>query len=221
MKEGVLVINKPKGMTSHDVVQIIRRKFGIRRVGHAGTLDPMATGVLVLLVGKSTQLFNRFVNFEKTYKATLRLGLKTDTADIQGKIVREAEYQHLPLERIRKIFSEFSGEIDQIPPMVSAVKWKGKRLYELARAGTVVERQPRKVNIKSLTIEETALPDVKFYLECSKGTYVRQLAEDIGERLGCGACITEIQRTAVGPFTLKEAVSLEDAHVDHIRHWEK
>ncbi len=218
--EGILVVNKPDGMTSHDVVAIVRRTFKMKRVGHAGTLDPLATGVLVVLIGKATKLFDKFVGFDKAYIATLKLGTVTDSADIQGKVLDQRPYEHITEEQIKDAFSKFSGDMEQLPPMVSAVKMGGKKLYELARKGITVERKPRAITIHELKILDITFPEVKFYLDCSKGTYVRQLAHDIGEALGCGACITQIQRTKVGDFTIDEAVTLEDMRESHIRNWQ-
>jgi tRNA pseudouridine55 synthase len=217
--EGVVVINKPDGITSHDVVARIRKKLGLRRVGHAGTLDPLATGVLVILLGKSTKLFDKFVAFDKAYIATLILGQETTSADIQGKLVRERDYTHITREAVERAFVEFTGEIQQLPPMVSAVKKNGKKLYEFARKGIVVERQPRSIRIDRLEIVDFNPPHVKFYVECSKGTYIRQLAQDVGEYLGCGACISQIERTKVGSFSIKDAIKIEDLNESHILNW--
>ena len=217
--EGIVVVNKPSGMTSHDVVSRVRRIFKMKRVGHAGTLDPLATGVLVILLGKSTRLFAKFEGFDKAYKATMIMGKKTNTADIQGTITQEIPFEHLTREQMQGILKKFMGAVEQVPPMVSAVKFNGKRLYELARKGIVVEREPRKIRIDKLDLIEFSLPRVKFYLECSKGTYVRQLAEDIAEGLGSVACIAEIERTKVGPFTLDQSVNLEDLNETYIRNW--
>jgi tRNA pseudouridine55 synthase len=219
MIEGILVVNKPMGLTSHDVVQNVRRKFRMQQVGHAGTLDPLATGVLVVLLGKSTKLFNQFVDMDKAYRATLILGTATDSADIQGKVIARSPYGHITRAEMEEVFKISAGETEQVPPMVSAVKVRGKKLYQLARKGIVIERQARPIKIHSLAIEEFAPPQVKFYLECSKGTYVRQLAEDVGKKLGCGACITQIERTKVGPFRIEEAVDLEEIDERHIRNW--
>jgi len=218
--EGIIIVNKPDGMTSHDVVVCVRKKFKMRKVGHAGTLDPLATGVLVVLLGKATKLFSKFVAFDKAYRATLVLGTATTSADIEGKIVAQKPYDHIERRQVEDVFKEFVGEIDQIPPMVSAVKMAGRKLYQLARKGIEVERKPRQVRIQCLEVEEFNPPEVKFYLECSKGTYVRQLAEDIGKTLGCGACISRIQRTKVGAFSIEEAVCIEDLNESHIRNWE-
>ena len=216
---GIVVIDKPNGITSHDVVDRIRKKFSMKRVGHAGTLDPLATGVLVLLLGKATKLFEKFVAFDKAYRATMILGTKTVSADTQGEVIEKKDWEYITKEKIEEVFEKFRGDIEQLPPMVSAVKVGGKKLYELARKGIKVERQPRSVRIDKLEIEEIDFPNVKFYMECSKGTYVRQLADDIGDVLGCGACISQIQRTKVGPFNIEEAVTIEDLNEDNIRDW--
>ncbi len=217
--EGVIVVNKPPGITSHDVVGFIRRKFKMRRVGHAGTLDPLATGVLVMLLGKSTKLFDRFVAFDKSYRATLRLGTKTTTADIMGQVIEEKSFSGITRSRVEEVFRGFVGDIEQKPPMVSAVKYQGQRLYKIAREGKSVERALRKVRVDEVRLLSFALPEVEFFMACSKGTYVRQLAEDVGEVLGCGACISQIERTRVGPFDIKDAVKLEDLHEGHVRSW--
>lgn len=217
--EGILIVNKPVGITSHDVVDFVRGKFHMRRVGHAGTLDPLATGVLIVLLGKSTKLFERFVAFDKSYRATLRLGLKTTTADIMGKTIVERPTENINCFQVEEVFKKFTGDIEQTPPMVSAVKHKGERLYKMAWKGQQVERTPRQVCINDLKVLRFASPDVEFFMSCSKGTYVRQLAEDVGEVLGCGACIVQIERTRVGHFDIKDAVSLENLNESHVRPW--
>ncbi|MCD4779330.1 MAG: tRNA pseudouridine(55) synthase TruB [Candidatus Omnitrophica bacterium] len=218
--QGIIVVNKSQGMTSHDVVMKMRRKFKIQRVGHAGTLDPLATGVLVVLFGKATKLFSKFVSFDKAYRATLKLGTTTDSADTEGKILKESSYDHITLEDLEAAMKKFSGPIKQIPPMVSAIKHKGKKLYQLARKGISVERKPRDVVIYDLHIVDFSPPHVKFYLECSKGTYVRQIADDIGTELGCGACITQIERIKVGPFQIEDAHQIEGINESYLRNWE-
>ncbi len=218
-RSGIVVLNKPSGMTSHDVVARVRRIFKMKRVGHSGTLDPLATGVLIILLGKSTKLFGKFEAFDKAYKATMILGTKTTTADIQGKITEEKPFSHLTREQLEDVLKGFVGEIEQIPPMVSAVKMNGKRLYELARQGIEVVREPRKIRIDRLSLLEFNLPRARFYVECSKGTYVRKLAEDFAEKLGTVACIAEIERTKVGPFTIEQSVNLENLTEQHIRDW--
>jgi len=217
--DGIIVIDKPEGMTSHDVVSHVRRVIRMRRVGHAGTLDPMATGVLVILLGRATKLFNQFVTFDKSYRATLILGTKTTTADTQGKVIQQLPYQYVTESQVKNVFQQFLGETQQVPPMVSAIKVGGQRLYKLARQGIEVERAPRKIRISELNCIDFALPKVTFSLNCSKGTYVRKLAEDVGDVLGCGACICKIQRTKVGPFAVEQAVKLENVNKDHIRSW--
>mgnify|MGYP003798809279 CR=1 FL=1 len=192
----------------------------MRRVGHAGTLDPLATGVLVILLGKATKRFNQFVGFDKAYRATLILGVTTTSADTQGQIISQLPYAHITAGQIEDVFKSFVGNIEQVPPMVSAVKVGGRRLYQLARRGLNVERKPRPIHIRCIKLEGFHPPKVKFYLECSKGTYVRQLAEDVGKALGCGACISQIQRTKVGKFAIEDAVNIEDLNEGHIRNWE-
>jgi tRNA pseudouridine55 synthase len=213
---GILVINKPSDMTSHDVVDVVRRKLKMKRVGHAGTLDPLATGVLVLLIGRATKLFDRFSAFDKAYEATITLGLCTDTSDIRGKTIAQHPIEGISREEIEKVMLRFLGSIEQVPPMVSALKFKGKRLYQLAREGIHVERKPRQIVIHSFKILDFSLPKVKFFLECSKGTYVRQIAEDMGSILGCGGCISQIHRTKVGPFTIDQAIALDKVNSGHV-----
>ena len=217
--EGIIVVDKPSGMTSHDVVAQVRRRLKMKRIGHAGTLDPLATGVLVILVGNGTKLFDKFVGMDKGYEAVLKLGLKTHSADIQGDVLAEKPYAHITREAVETAFVRFTGEIDQVPPMVSAVKHKGERLYRLARKGIQVDRPARRVRIDVLKVLDFSSPLVRFRMDCSKGTYVRQVAEDVGEVLGCGACITEIRRTKVGPFLIGDAVRLEDLNESHCRRW--
>ncbi len=216
---GVVVINKAAGMTSHDVVARARRILGTKRVGHAGTLDPLATGVLILLVGPATKLFEKFVGFDKAYRATLILGQITRSADIEGEVLEQRPYHDVSEGDVRRVFNEFLGERQQTPPMVSAVKVQGKRLYQLARQGLNVARSSRTIQIHRIDLLGWAPPEVSFLLECSKGTYVRQFAEDAGERLGCGACISQIERTKVGPFSIDQAVDLEGLRVEHVRPW--
>ena len=220
MKEGIVIVDKRAGMTSHDVVSSVRRRFKMRQVGHAGTLDPLATGVLIVLVGPATKLFNKFVLFDKAYSSTLQLGISTTTADIEGKVLTQQPCEHITQRQIEETFKNFEGDIEQTPPMVSAVKVNGTRLYKLARSGVQVEREPRSIRIDTIKLTEFNSPFAKFYLECSKGTYVRQIVQDVGDILGCGACITQIRRTKVGPFSIEEAVPLEELNENHIRHWQ-
>jgi tRNA pseudouridine55 synthase len=217
MKDGIIIVNKPKGLTSHDVVACVRRKLKIKKVGHAGTLDPLATGVLVLLIGRCTKLFDRFLCFDKEYVATLTLGKKTDSGDVFGKVTQEKEFGHIAEDMAQHAFSNYKGQIMQVPPMFSAVKHKGKRLYKLALKGKEVERKPRKIMIHELDILKFCLPDIKFYLKCSKGTYVRQLAEDISEQLQCVGHISQLERQSIGPFHIKESIHIDHVAESHIR----
>ncbi|MFH0839175.1 MAG: tRNA pseudouridine(55) synthase TruB [Candidatus Omnitrophota bacterium] len=206
---GMLLLDKPKGFTSHDVVDFVRRHFKIKKVGHTGTLDPNATGLLILLLGNFTKLSGRLTNMKKDYSATLLLGLTTDTQDIGGKIIAEKPADEIKTDEIKKVFSSFKGKLLQIPPMVSAKRIQGKRFYELSRQGKVIERRPVEIEIFDIRIQNIRLPEVDFFVSCSKGTYVRALCEDIGNSLGCGGCLKDLQRLAVGNFMLKDAISFE------------
>ena len=208
--DGILVVDKPQGLTSHDVVDLIRKKFNLKKVGHAGTPDPMATGVLVLLIGKYTKSSDLFMAGDKDYEATLVLGATSDTADAWGKVKPSGNCADLSSGEIEEAFKNFLGEIDQCPPMYSAVKVNGRKLYELARKGISVKVKPRKVTIKKLEITDISLPQVSFNVTCSKGTYVRQLCVDIGETLKCGAHLSRLKRTRVGDFSIDEAFTVEE-----------
>lgn len=205
---GVLVVDKEKGMTSHDVVDRVRRRFKIKKVGHAGTLDPNATGVLLLLLGKATKLFAAFQGQDREYEAVMKLGEKTDSGDRDGKAVQTKEVRVSETD-VKKAMESFLGEIEQLPPMFSAKKVNGKKLYELARRGLEVERRPKKVVIKELKIKCVDPPFVSFSVVCTTGTYVRQLASDIGDALGCGAHLAELRRTRSGAFDLSKAAPLD------------
>lgn len=206
---GILIVDKPKGMTSHDVVAFVRRRFRVKRVGHAGSLDPIATGVLVLLLGTTTKLSRQFMNDDKVYEGALVCGITTDTMDADGRIEGQRDASALDGQRIRAAFSAFRGEQLQIPPSFSAVKHKGTPLYKLARRGISVEKEPRRINIKEMTIEEIKLPHVSFKAHCTKGTYVRKLCDDIGKELGCGAHMTALRRVKSGQFRIEDSVSLD------------
>ncbi|MCM8786720.1 MAG: tRNA pseudouridine(55) synthase TruB [Candidatus Omnitrophica bacterium] len=216
-KDGIILVNKPTGMTSHDVVDYIRKKLGIKTIGHAGTLDPLAEGLLIILVGKATKLFSKFADFDKEYTGVIKLGENTSTGDSEGIVIRKRDHKGLTKEKIEEAFNLFKGEIQQVPPMVSALRIGGKRLYTLARRGIVIKRKARKIKIYSLKVISIDLPYVEFYTHCSKGTYIRKLAEDIGEYLGCGAHIIKIKRLSIGPFKLDEAVGLEQISEDSLR----
>ncbi|MDD5072516.1 MAG: tRNA pseudouridine(55) synthase TruB [Candidatus Omnitrophica bacterium] len=206
--DGILLVDKPAGMTSHDMIDLIRRNFGIKKAGHAGTLDPAATGLLVILTGKATKLSSKFMSGDKEYEAIMTLGRKTDSGDAEGKVLAETGYAHITAEKIRDVFKGFEGETGQVPPMFSAIQIKGKRLYQLARRGVEVPREPRNINIKELRISGIELPLVHFTVRCSKGTYIRKLCDDIGDRLGCGGYLSGLRRTASGEFALKDSIDI-------------
>jgi tRNA pseudouridine55 synthase len=209
-----LNIDKPSDYTSHDVVAHIRRWTRIPRVGHAGTLDPHATGVLLIGLGPGTKLTQFLHECPKTYRATLQLGVRTDTCDAVGKVIEVAPVREMNQGEVEAVLVDFRGAIEQIPPMFSALKQQGRRLYTLARQGIDVERQPRRVQIFRLALLEFSAATLSLEVECSSGTYIRVLADDIGTRLGCGAHLRALVRTATGPFTLAQALTLpalEDA----------
>ncbi len=205
----VLIIDKPRGLTSHDVVARVRRMTRTQKVGHAGTLDPAATGVLVVLVGKATRLAQFFVDLEKCYRGRVVLGVTTNTQDAEGDVESTADPSGVTRAQIEDAFAAFEGESEQVPPMVSALKRDGTPLYVLARRGEVVERAPRPITIRGLTVLSVEMPEVEFEMTCSKGTYVRTLAADIGERLGCGGHLGTLERTAVGSFHVGAATPLD------------
>ena len=206
---GFIVVDKPAGMTSHDVVARVRRILKMKKVGHTGTLDPFATGVLPVALGEGTKAIPFLDEGVKEYRAVMRLGIATDTDDVDGTVVKERLLDGVDEAAIRETLSAFTGTISQIPPMYSALKRNGVPLYKLARKGEEVEREPREVTLYSLNVDWIDLPLVAFTVRCSRGTYVRALARDIGERLGCGAHLTILRRTASGPFTLEQAMTLE------------
>ncbi|HEX5773415.1 MAG TPA: tRNA pseudouridine(55) synthase TruB [Geomobilimonas sp.] len=207
--DGFLVVDKPAGMTSHDVVARVRRILGQKKVGHTGTLDPFATGVLPVALGEGTKAIPFLDESRKEYHAVMRLGEATDTQDLTGQMIFHGDWRQLTPDGIEAVVRLFVGAISQVPPMFSALKLDGVPLYKLARQGTEVERQPRNIEIFSLSLERIELPDVAFSVVCSRGTYVRTLAADIGERLGCGAHLRELRRTRSGPFVIADAVTLE------------
>jgi len=205
---GVLVVDKPVGMTSHDVVQVIRQGTGLRRAGHTGTLDPRASGVLVILVGPAVRLSEFVSASDKRYQAIIRLGSTTDTFDADGKITSSSEAVNITEEQFDKVLKTFIGEIEQTPPPYSAVKVQGRRAYEMARQGEEVELAPRKITVYHLEVLEWAPPEVVIDVHCSSGTYVRSLANDLGKALGCGAYLVGLRRTKSGRFSLRDAVPL-------------
>lgn len=207
--DGFLVVDKPAGMTSHDVVARVRRILGQKKVGHTGTLDPFATGVLPVALGEGTKAIPFLDESRKEYHAVMRLGEETDTQDLTGQVISRGDWRQLTPDGIDAVARLFVGPISQVPPMFSALKRDGIPLYKLARQGAEVERQPRNIEIFSLILQRTELPDIAFSVVCSRGTYVRTLAADMGGRLGCGAHLRELRRIRSGPFAIENAVTLE------------
>ena len=207
---GVLLVDKPGGWTAFDVVKKIRGTLRVKKVGHAGTLDPMATGLLILCSGPMTKRLDTFQALNKQYEGSMRLGAVTASYDAETPEERPKPVSHLDVDDIRAATKPFLGDILQLPPMYSAVKVDGKRLYQLARKGKEVERRERSVKVERFDITDVQLPDASFRVVCSKGTYVRTLAHDLGQQLGCGAYLTSLRRTAIGSFHADEAWSIED-----------
>ena len=214
---GILCVDKPLGITSHDVVGRVRRVAGLRRVGHAGTLDPLATGVLLLALGRATRLIEYLVGHDKVYETTVRLGQTTATYDAEGDVLEERPFTHLTLPKIEAALEPFRGDILQQPPIYSAIKKDGQPLYKLARQGkTDVERPYRPVTIHELTLLNWEPPYLLLRIHCSSGTYIRSLGHDLGETLGCGGHLSELRRLSVGDFGIETAVPLDDLTQDNI-----
>lgn len=209
-ESGILLVDKPVDWTSHDVVNCVRGRFRIRKVGHCGTLDPIATGLLVLVLGRATKLSDRLTTQDKTYTGTMRLGIETFTEDSAGEVTATADTSGITPDQIQRVAAAFLGETEQVPPMVSAIKKDGTPLYKLARKGQVVEREPRRITIRSLELERIEIPDVDFTVACSKGTYVRTLCADIGRQLGCGAHLLNLRRLRSGGFDVADAHGAEE-----------
>ncbi len=209
-RDGILVVDKEQDWTSHDVCAFIRSRFRIKKVGHAGTLDPLATGVMVVLLGAATKKSKELSSCDKDYYGTLRLGVKTDSHDVSGVVIGEKDWRHVSESGVKEAFKKFTGVLEQTPPMVSALKHQGVRLYQLARAGKTVERPTRTVSVYEFRIEEMNLPEVRFFASVSKGTYLRTLVNDLGEMLGSFAVLTQLRRVRSGSFTLNDAVTVED-----------
>lgn len=206
--DGIVIVDKPQGWTSQDVTARLRRVFGTRRIGHGGTLDPMATGVLPVFVGRATRAVEFFEHAEKTYETVLRFGITTDTEDMTGTVLTE-ENVSFTEEQLQETLATFRGEILQVPPMYSALKVNGQKLCDLARKGKTVARQPRPITIHELTLVERGENTLRLRVRCSKGTYIRTLCKDIGEKLGCGGCMESLRRVAAGEYTIGEAVPLQ------------
>ena len=206
--DGIVIVDKPRDWTSQDVTARLRRVFGTRRIGHGGTLDPMATGVLPVFVGRATRAVEFFEHAEKTYETVLRFGITTDTEDMTGTVLTEEKVSFTE-EQLQETLAAFRGEILQVPPMYSALKVNGQKLCDLARKGKTVERQPRPITIHELTLVERGENTLRLRVRCSKGTYIRTLCKDIGEKLGCGGCMESLRRVAAGEYTTREAVPLQ------------
>jgi len=213
---GLILVDKPKEWTSHDVVNFVRRRFNFKKVGHCGTLDPNATGLLILVVGHATKASEMLAGEDKTYKTVMKLGAETASHDGDGEIIKETPWNHITEEQVREVLNSFIGPQLQIPPMVSAVKRGGKKLYELARKGIEIEREPRSITVHSLEIGKIKLPEVEFTVRCSKGTYIRTLCHDMGIKLESSAYMSELVRTESGGFSLENAFELES-----MKSWER
>ena len=207
--DGVLLVDKAEGMTSHDVVALIRRKLEIRKVGHCGTLDPIATGLLLLTLGRGTKIQDLLMSEDKEYAGTLMLGVTTSTQDRQGEVIDQRPVPVLEENQIRAAFEKFRGDFYQMPPMVSAIKHGGVPLYKLARQGKVVEREPRLVHVYRYTVDRITLPEIDFSVVCSKGFYVRTYVHDIGEELGCGGHLKSLRRVKSGRFDVDQAITVD------------
>lgn len=221
MLDGILIIDKPAGITSHDVVAKVRRALKTKRVGHTGTLDPLATGVLVVCVEKATKLVNYLTCDEKTYEVEMKFGIKTDTGDITGKIIDEDTNYDIDMNKIKRTLDKFIGKQEQIPPMYSAIKVNGKKLYELAREGIEIEREARKIEIFEIKNIEWKDEKLKYTVHCSKGTYIRSLCEDIAGELGTIGTMTNLRRIQSGEFQVKDAIKIEDISEEKIISIEK
>src|SRR5437868_15364936 len=208
--DGVLLVDKAEGMTSHDVVALVRRRLQMKKVGHCGTLDPIATGLLLLTLGRGTKIQELLMAEDKEYSGTIELGMTTTTQDREGEVIEKRHVPALSVEAIRAAFEKFRGDFYQMPPMVSAIKHGGIPLYKLARQGKIVEREPRLVHVYRYSIDRIALPEINFSVLCSKGFYVRTYAHDIGQALGCGGHLKSLRRLKSGRFDVAQAITVEE-----------
>jgi len=207
--DGAILVDKPSGPTSHDVVDAIRRQFGIKKVGHCGTLDPNATGLLIIVLGRGTKLSERLMSDDKVYEGTIKFGEATDSYDSDGELTGSLPVMPMTLEQLNEEAAKFIGDQMQVPPMVSAIKKNGVPLYKLARKGIEVEREPRLIHIYNFRFTEYTEPLGQFRVACTKGTYIRSMAHDLGQKLGCGAHLTTLRRSASGKFDVKDALPLD------------
>ncbi|MDR1890743.1 MAG: tRNA pseudouridine(55) synthase TruB [Puniceicoccales bacterium] len=208
--DGVLLVDKPRGITSHDVIAKLRYLLGIKKIGHAGTLDPMATGLLIILIGRTTKISQYLVDLSKGYDGTMTLGVATDSHDMDGVILETNEVKDITMEGLKILANEFLGDQYQMPPMFSAKKVNGQKLYELARKGKTIDRNPQFIHVDTFEIKNLRGNEVDFFVHCSKGTYVRTLANDFGKCLKCGAHLSRLCRTAIGDFSVDDALTLEE-----------
>ena len=217
---GFMLLDKPSGLTSHDVIDKLRKITGIKKIGHAGTLDPLATGLLIVAVGReATREIDQIVKMTKEYEAVFQLGQETDTYDAEGQVTKTYDGQPLSGGEVEKALEFFIGDLPQVPPMYSAKKINGQKLYELARQGQMVERQPQNITISDLVILKYAWPQLSLYINCSTGTYIRSLAFDLGRSLGCGAYMAELRRLKIGQYEITKAVKLDSLTADNWTHY--
>ena len=207
---GLLLVNKPSGITSFKVVSIIRKTLKVKKVGHCGTVDPLAQGLMIVLVGKATKQQDKFMKQDKVYYAKIELGIKTDTGDLEGNIISESDFSKITVEQIKAVCNSFIGEIEQEPPMYSALKVNGKKLYELARKGITIERKKRKITIYNIDVLSFNGNEIEIRVKCSSGTYIRVLAQDIGSKLKTDATLSYLRREEIGRYTLNDSVLLEN-----------
>jgi tRNA pseudouridine55 synthase len=205
--DGILLVDKPKGWTSHDVVAFVRARLKLKKTGHAGTLDPMAKGLLILLLGRATKSSNLFLNMDKTYKGSMKLGMTTDTWDAEGTTLGQSHVPDFTKAQLETVFQKLTGKLDLEPPQYSAIKKNGQKAYEAARRGQVLQLEKRPMTVYAWKMMGIHLPEVRFSVDCSKGTYVRALTQEAGRVLGCGATLTSLERTRVGPYELRHALS--------------
>jgi tRNA pseudouridine55 synthase len=209
MPDGLILIDKPEGPTSHDVVDAIRRRFQIPKVGHGGSLDPQATGLLIIMIGKGTKVSGLFLGSDKEYEGTFRFGLTTDSYDLDGQVTSTADSSGVTRERLEAELVKFQGDMMQVPPMVSAIKKGGVPLYKLARQGETIEREPRFIHLYECSLKSFVPPDADIRIRCTKGTYVRSICHDLGQALGCGAALARLRRTGSGRFRVEAALPLD------------
>ncbi|MCR4662416.1 MAG: tRNA pseudouridine(55) synthase TruB [Endomicrobiaceae bacterium] len=207
---GLILVNKPAGITSFKLVYIIRKKLKVKKAGHCGTLDPLASGLMIVLVGKYTKIQDKFMKQDKVYSATIKLGLKTDSGDLDGKIISQSDFSHITKDLIIQTCKQFVGKISQVPPMYSALKVNGQKLYELARKGITIERKPREITIYDIDLTDYQKDNFSIRVKCSSGTYIRTLAEDIGTKLNTDTVLINLVREEIGNYKLTDAINIDD-----------